>query len=146
MQAHAEQLQLVEGTHTRRGYGQSSITPSHIAYHYFIGSDGTLVKNRTNDERTMHTRCGLDDESPEYDPDCKGPQFVNERSIAVVLAGDFEHEKPTPEQLATLTSLLDKLRSRFNLPRRAVMGHLEASPTACPGKYLQSFLVKYRGF
>jgi N-acetyl-anhydromuramyl-L-alanine amidase AmpD len=145
MQEHPEQLMIVEGNHERRGYEHGELTTAHIAYHYFIGSDGTLVKNRSNDERTMHTRCGMDDDHPDFDPDCKGEQRINEESIAIVLAGNLDIEYATQPQMETLTALLNDLTTHFKIPRGNVMGHRHASSTTCPGKNLLDFISWYSG-
>lgn len=129
-----EQVQIVDQSHERRGYAASSIinpetgTGWHIAYHYFIGKDGTVIQTRSHDERTQHTSCGLGLEK------CKQTPAVNDHSLGVVLAGDFEQEMPTDAQLSALRELVDELDGRYHFKK--VMFHRDASPTSCPGNNL----------
>lgn len=130
----AEQAQMVDQSHQRRGYDPSSIiNPAtgvgwHIAYHYLIGKDGTVLQTRAHAERTQHTSCGLGLEK------CVGVQKVNDHSLAIVLAGNFEHEQPTPQQLAALKKLVKELDAQYRFKR--IMTHRDASPTSCPGDNL----------
>lgn len=59
---------------------------------------------------------------------------MNEQSLAVVLAGNFEHEQPTPQQLAALKKLVAELDAEYHFAK--IMTHRDASPTACPGDNL----------
>jgi 3D (Asp-Asp-Asp) domain-containing protein len=115
-----EQAGLVEKAHSSR-YNESSLG-SHIAYHFLIGKDGTVKQNRSLTERTGHTR----------------NQVVNLESIAIAVAGNFEIEHPTDAQMQSITQLIARLDSLFHFEK--IIGHREASPTACPGKYLMEAL------
>lgn len=116
-----EQLAAVESNHESRGY-DASVYGSHVAYHFFIGTDGTIVQNRALSERTYHTR----------------NTEVNDRSIAIVLAGDFNASHPSPAQLESVRNLVERLDAIYSF--HEIIGHREASPTGCPGKYLTSDL------
>lgn len=130
----AQQIQIINRVHQRRGYHESSIinpvTGSgwFIAYHYFIGKDGTMVQTRPDNDRTQHTGCGLGLEK------CVGEEKVNDGSISVVLAGNFEHEQPTSQQLAALKKLTAELDGQHHF--RRIITHRQASPTSCPGDNL----------
>lgn len=121
------QAPIIERTHHGRGYAASA-SGSHIAYHFLVGKDGTVRQNRGLDERTEHTSCGLGYEK------CVGEPAVNEQSIAIVVAGNFEEEEPTPKQLRSLKKLIKILDAEFHFDR--IIGHREASPTSCPGRKL----------
>ena len=131
---------MVEANHRNRGYYESKIiNPAtgsgyHVAYHYFIGRDGTLVQTRTHDDRSAHTSCGLGFEK------CKNLPEINERSLGIVLAGDFEHEVPDRRQIVTLRNLVKKLQKEYNIPTDHILGHTDASPTSCPGENLLKLL------
>lgn len=107
--------------HQARGYDES-FYGSHIAYHFMIGTDGTVKQLRSLSERTGHTR----------------NQPVNLESIAIVVNGDFSKEQPTREQKLAIKALVAKLDSLFHFER--ITGHREASPTSCPGKFLEDAL------
>lgn len=124
----------MDQAHRRRGYSPSKIkNPAtgegwHNAYHFFIGKDGTLVQTRLHDERTQHTACGLGLQK------CKETPAVNDHSLAIVLAGNFEHEQPTRPQLRALRKLVKELDAQYHFQK--IMTHRDASPTSCPGDNL----------
>ncbi len=111
------QSSSVEKNHAARGYAESNYG-SHIAYHFLVGKDGSVKQNRSLSERTGHTR----------------NQEVNLSSLAVVVAGNFEHEQPSAKQLDALKSLVAKLDKMYAFEQ--IIPHKEASPTACPGTHL----------
>ena len=126
----------MNASHRARGYDPSPLTGLYVAYHYFIDVDGTLTQTRGDDERTEHTSCGMDLHK------CTGAeQDVNGNSIAIVLAGDFNHEEPSRRQKIVLTGLLNRLEEKYH---SKILGHREASPTQCPGTNLMSFIRSYR--
>lgn len=83
-----------------------------------IGKDGTVLQTRPETDRTGHTR----------------NQAINQASLAIVLAGDFNVEQPDPRQLRALSDLVGRLQAKYDIPAENVIGHTEASPTSCPGK------------
>jgi len=116
-----EQLGLIEKAHSSEGYSLSNLG-SHICYHFLVGKDGTVEQNRSLSERDGCTRNSV----------------VNNESIQIVVAGNFEIEKPSREQLLAVRSLIDTLDSIYHF--RDIMPHRDASPTACAGKYLKEAL------
>lgn len=64
--------------------------------------------------------------------------MINLESIAIVVAGNFQEEEPTPQQLASLRSLVMRLDAIYSFDR--IIPHRDASPTACPGEKLISAL------
>jgi 3D (Asp-Asp-Asp) domain-containing protein len=81
-----------------------------------VGKDGTIKQARSLAERPGHTMS----------------QRVNERSLAIVVAGDFEHEEPTEKQLASLKALIAELDDLYHFQK--IIPHRDASATTCPGK------------
>lgn len=95
---------------------------SYIVYHILIGKDGTVLYNRGLNERTGHT----------------SNEWINERSIAIVLAGNFNEEEPTRQQLSSLKREIQRLNYIYQF--EYIIPHREASATACPGKHLTHWL------
>jgi N-acetyl-anhydromuramyl-L-alanine amidase AmpD len=93
-----------------------------IAYHFVIDDGGRLFEGRPLNARGAHTR------------------GHNTGTVGVVLLGNFEHGDPTPEQLATLTTLLLSLRDTYGITHLA--GHRDFLPTetVCPGQALEARL------
>ena len=117
----AEQGSLVEKNHEAEGY-PNSFYDSHIAYHFLVGTDGTIKQNRALSERSAHTR----------------NQRINFASIAIAVAGNFQDSPITEKQLNALVKLIKQLDSTYHFVK--IIPHREASPTACPGKYLDEAL------
>lgn len=101
-----------------------------IAYHYFIEADGRLKRGRNESSQGTHTKAGQ----------------MNNRSLGICLAGDFNLETPDPKQLETLQKLLKQLLEKYKLPRNHVLGHREVigSSTSCPGDTLNDWLEEWR--
>ena len=59
---------------------------------------------------------------------------MNETGIGVCLVGNFDVAKPSPEQLATLTSLIAELGSYCGIPASNVLLHSDIRDTKCPGR------------
>lgn len=116
------QLQAVNNSHRAKWGNVSPYTGYFVEYHYFIGRDGTVVNTRDERERTGHTR----------------NETVNDHSIAVVLAGDFNTDELTTDQAHALRDLMLQLKRRY--PSADLIGHRDASPTACPGAKILKLL------
>lgn len=59
---------------------------------------------------------------------------MNLAAISIVLAGNFDIEKPSDAQLKALRKLVAELDSTYRFEK--IIGHRDASATACPGKFL----------
>ncbi len=90
-----------------------------VAYHYFIGKDGTLYAGRDVSVRGVHVAG--------YNTGCLG----------VCLLGNFETETPAPVQLDALQTLVNYSAERLQLTHLAT--HQDFNPqTLCPGQHLAS--------
>jgi len=104
-----------------------------IGYHWFINGRGELKKGR--DEKWVGAQCNTP----------RG-NSMNFRSLGIVLTGNFETENPSREQIATLETLVARLRVKYSIPRQNILGHGEAegAATLCPGKNFLPYLRTYR--
>lgn len=108
--------------HHRAGQGNvNSIHIQHISqgysgigYHFYIRFDGTIYSGRPLDKVGAH---------------CLN---YNDVSIGICYEGNFEIEKPTPEQIKSGQELIKYLLSIY--PNAKVVGHRDLVPTKCPGK------------
>ena len=91
-----------------------------IGYHFCIRKDGTIYKGR--DEKYAGAHC------VDY----------NSISLGICLEGNFEIEKPTDNQLKSLSELLQHLKQKYGNVQ--IVGHRDLNATACPGKNLYSKL------
>ena len=68
----------------------------------------------------------------------------NEHNLGVMMMGNFDVERPTPEALAALDSFVaDRMRAH-NVAINRVFTHQEITSTECPGRSLQSYMLATR--
>lgn len=101
-----------------------------LSYHYFICPSGQIYQINRHTDYTYH-------------------DARNSDTMGIALHGNFHNTgvKPTPQQLASLKSLLDWLcteNPQIPANERNVYGHREISPTACPGNQFFPLVVEYR--
>lgn len=99
-------------------YGQPSSLGYFLAYHYFIARDGKLFQARADDEVGYHTI------------------GYNDKSLGIVLAGNFDVYLPTWEQRTTLKSLLERKIKQYGIKLENIVPHRFASQKSCYGKKL----------
>ena len=99
-----------------------------IGYHLLIDPEGRLFEGRPLRWQGAHA----------------GNKQYNRDNIGICLLGDFTVERPTPRALATLEGLIESLRAQHGIPRAKVFGHEHFKNTECPGRYLASWLVRYK--
>lgn len=97
--------------HREKGWGDKS------AYHFFITEDAQLKTGRAINQPSAGTQSWI----------------ANNNGIHICLAGNFEKETPTKEQL----NLLARIAHARNLP---LVGHRDINPTACPGQKLYDLI------
>ena len=91
-----------------------------IGYHFYIDKQGIIWRGRPEEMSGSHA---LD---------------YNFVSLGICLSGNFEIEKPTDNQLKSLSELLQHLKQKYGNVQ--VVGHRDLNATACPGKNLYSKL------
>jgi hypothetical protein len=104
-----------------------------IGYHFLIDPAGRVFEGR--ELRWQGAHAGSDSSSGRNN---------NPDNIGVCLLGNFEVERPTPAALASLTQLLEQLRTRYQIPRSELHGHRHFKATECPGAHLASWLANYK--
>jgi hypothetical protein len=60
----------------------------------------------------------------------------NEYYIGICLVGNFDVERPTPQQMAALNKLVAYLMVTYHVRPDMIVGHDDTKATDCPGKYL----------
>jgi len=66
----------------------------------------------------------------------------NEYGIGICMVGNFDTERPTPAQLASLTKLVAFLMQTYSIPPQNVLGHRDTKATECPGRYVNVAAVR----
>jgi len=66
----------------------------------------------------------------------------NDYGIGICMVGNFDTERPTPAQMASLTKLVAFLMQTYRIPPQNVLGHRDTKPTECPGRYVNIAAVR----
>jgi hypothetical protein len=116
--------------------GERAMGHDDIAYHFIIDPAGRVWAGRDLRWQGSHVRNwkGLDNRTG---------------NVGVMLLGNFERQKPSQAQLATLEKFVIKLQQQHKVPRQKVVAgrvskeigvftHQQLSPTVCPGDNLQN--------
>ncbi len=82
-------------------------------YHYVVRQNGEIEKGRPDNKQGAQ---------------CYG---YNNRSLGIVLAGNFMEVQPAPGQMDGLVGLLRELKAKY--PEAQVVRHSDLCQTACPG-------------
>jgi LysM repeat protein len=112
----------IHRSHWQRGFWNG------LGYHFLI-DNGTLGKGDGQIEmspRWIRQQCGAH---------CKAGG-MNDKAIGISLVGNFDYEKPTPNQLQSLAFLLSVLRNYYRIPSSNIIAHRDVpgAKTKCPGK------------
>lgn len=94
-----------------------------IAYHYLIDRAGNVYEGRPSWARG--------DTATRYD---------TTGHLLVCVIGNYEKQRPRPQQIAALAKLLAWASKRYKLPSRRISGHRQHARTTCPGKKLQRLI------
>ena len=122
-------VKAINTFHETAGYFDGDNAP-HIAYHFAVESDGTIVQCNYVEERSWHAT------------------NANDQALGICLQGDLNAHAPSDKQRIALQWLLDTLVEDFKLTRAAVYGHGEltqyGNSTSCPGSHLLPLVKAYR--
>ena len=113
-------LQDVNNWHKARDFTLSSLG-YYVGYHYLILGTGEVIQTRRDTEMGCHT-------------------IPNTGKLGICLTGNFMIETPSDAQLKSLSDLVDKIKTEYNITD--VRGHRELSNTECPGDNLFIWVLK----
>lgn len=95
----------------------------YCGYHYFIEADGKVTQAREDWEVGAH---------------CK-ERGKNFDGIGICLAGNFDEETPTEEQIFSFKNLVKKLVEKYAIPKQNLKFHRDfAKYKTCPGKNIDN--------
>jgi hypothetical protein len=108
-------------------------------YDFVIGngtnsSDGRIEKGPRWEKQIHGAHVRLSEERARQ----KGvdSNHYNEHGIGIALVGDFEQDRPSPKQMASLVKLVKFLVQECSIPVSSIIGHGDVDQTRCPGAYL----------
>lgn len=120
----AHQFAAVNRYHQEREFPISSLG-YYVGYHFLLESGGQLIRARLDSDEGAHTN------------QVENGVSVNLQSLAICLAGDFDVELPTPEQIAALRPLISQMRKDYAIPAERIRFHRSwATTKTCPGSLL----------
>jgi hypothetical protein len=109
-----------------------------VSYHYLIGFDGQIYEGRSLE--TMGAHAGALPRSRYTCSDGQKNQDVSEdfdyKSIGIMLKGNLQVNAPRDAQYEALKSLIEDLKSRFEINHISPHQHVRAGGTDCPGAVL----------
>jgi len=116
----AKRLESIRRSHLQR------MNAGDIGYHFIIDRAGSLWEGRQISYQGAHVR------------------KHNPHNIGLMLLGNFELQRPTDPQIASLKDTLTKLMRHHRVPTSQVYTHRELNVTTCPGKSLQAQMIALR--
>lgn len=108
---------IVNDFHKGRDFPLSSLG-FYVGYTYWVERDGTAIRARSDDEEQAHT---------------VGQNFS---SIGIGLAGNFDAEDPTDQQVAALGVLLSGYCTKYRLQATDIYPHRHFAQKTCYGMRL----------
>ena len=66
----------------------------------------------------------------------------NEQGIGICLVGNFDIERPSPNQMKSLSRLVSYLMQTYRISPQNVIGHRDTKATDCPGKFVNIASVR----
>ncbi len=122
----AQHLEAIRTFHTGKDVGQRGWAD--IGYHFAVDRAGRLWQLRPLAFEGAHVK------------------NHNGNNAAIVLLGNFDIQRPAPQQIRSLAIFLDFLRLIYSLNPESFRTHREIAdePTACPGRELQRWMDRQR--
>lgn len=116
----ARRIESIRASHVNaRGWAD-------IGYHYIVDPTGRVWEGRASWKQGAHVK------------------DQNEHNIGVLVLGNFDVQRPTPQALSSLDQFLGVLMARYNVPLSRVYTHREIGQSACPGANLQHYMNNTR--
>ena len=115
-QSRNPQFGKIDAWHKHKEFPISSLG-FYCGYHFLIEKNGLVINARRLEDEGAHT---------------KGHNF---ESIGIGLAGNFDFEIPTIEQLNALDKLAAEITLTLKNPNMIVKYHWDFADTHCPGYY-----------
>lgn len=120
-------LQSFSMQRSKLGDGRIKEPWADIPYHFYIAADGSIGEGRELQY--------VGDSNTPYDPT---------GHALIVLEGNFEKEKVTPAQWASLKEIAQAIAKKYNISEDRISGHKDNASTACPGADLYARLPELR--
>ena len=114
------------GTDKNPVYASKNLRGNFIQYTYLIERSGQIKQCRNEDEAGWHC----------------GDREINNNSVSICLAGNFDIEYPNENQVKSLRELLTKLMEKHKIKVEDILYHRDIKPTHCPGTNIKDDFIK----
>jgi len=111
----------------KRKWGVQSSLGYYLGYTYEISRDGFVMQARADGERTVA---------------CYQKQMNNGQCLHIALDGNFEIEKPYPNEIYALRDKLRQFSKSYNIKKENIFFHNQFSNTKCPGKNMDLNFIR----
>jgi N-acetyl-anhydromuramyl-L-alanine amidase AmpD len=120
---------MFDRMHKQKGWDE-------LGYHFVIGNGTDSGNGRVEvGARWPKQKWGAHAKTPDNE--------YNDYGIGVCLVGNFDIERPTPQQMQSLAKLTAYLMKTYRIPSSRVLGHADTGrATQCPGRNLNIAQVK----
>lgn len=116
----ASRIEMIRQSHVMsRGWAD-------IGYHYVVDPQGRIWEGRSSRYQGAHVK------------------DQNENNLGILCLGNFQVQQPTQAQLAALDRFVGFQMQRNAVPIARVRTHREIAQTECPGRNLQTYMVRTR--
>ena len=107
-----------------------------LGYHFVIGNGTDSADGQIEvGTRWAKQKWGAHAKTPNNE--------YNDHGIGVCLVGNFDVERPTPQQTKSLAKLVAHLMKTYHVPASRVLGHQDTGkPTECPGRNLNIAAIR----
>lgn len=95
-----------------------------LPYHFLIDLEGKIFEGRDP------LKAG--DTNTKYEPAGK---------LLISVMGNYELQTPNEKQLNAISDMMAWGSDYYNIPPETIRGHMEFTPTGCPGKYLYPYVA-----
>ena len=103
----------------------------YLGYNYEISKTGILRKARQDGETTAA---------------CYQSGMNSGKCIHISLDGNFDQEKPEPEQIFRLRDLLKELVKKYDIKKENIVFHRDYATKTCPGNNVELGFIKSLAF
>ena len=119
---------IIDKWHRERGFDE-------LGYHFVIGNGADSGDGQVEvGPRWIKQKWGAHTKTAD--------NRFNDYGIGICLVGNFDVDQPTPAQMKSLARLVAYLMASYHIPSDRVLGHGDAKPTDCPGRYMDVAQVR----
>lgn len=146
---------------TRETFAMNGVTRITVHHDAIVSTDVSTTNDavrRLNSVRTGHLQRNMIDIGYHYVIDPSGRVWEarpvrfqgghvhnqNEHNLGIMVMGNYDIQSPTPQSVASLDAFLAVQMRRYGVALNNVYTHQEIGQSACPGRSMQSYMVRTR--